>query len=317
MDKNVTLLFPGQGSQYVGMGKELANHSSFRFIELADQQLPYSLTSIMLEGPADQLQQTQNTQPAILAHSYALYNQVTQLLKLRNVDVARVMGHSVGEYAALVVAGAIDFADAIKAVHLRGRLMQEAASPGSGKMYALLKAPLEKVEQACEESSNPASKVMIANFNSPEQLVISGHAAACERAITWLDKNVIGKYRAVELKVSAPFHCHMMKGAAAKMEAAIEHFSIQPTNTPYVANIDAKEYPIGLNPKIIAANLVAQIDSPVLWSKSIEQLSDDTICLEVGPGKVLTGLAKKINPKPRVIPLDSPTAIDELEDILS
>jgi [acyl-carrier-protein] S-malonyltransferase len=317
MYKSVTLLFPGQGSQYVGMGSELRHHASFRFIEAADEQLPYSLTSIMLDGPPEQLQQTQNTQPAIVAHSYALFHQLSQLLSMRQVEVSRVLGHSVGEYSALAAAGAMDLADAIKAVHLRGRLMQEAVALGSGKMYAILKVPLEKIEKACEESSSPASKVMIANYNSPEQVVISGDTKACERAIIWLDKNVIEKYRAVELKVSAPFHCHLMRGAAAKMEVALEHIPVKQTTMPYIANVNAKEYPIGINPKNIKENLVSQIESPVLWTKSMELIPDDTLCLEVGPGKVLTGLAKKINPNLKVIAMDTPTAMEELGDLVT
>jgi len=317
MTKSVTLLFPGQGSQYIGMGSQLKGHPSFEFLNKADKALGYSISKIMLEGPEDDLKLTQNTQPAILAHSVALYEKLLELLKNKNIKVDRVLGHSVGEYAALVAAKAISFEDAVRAVHFRGKYMQEAVPVGKGKMVAVLKVSEEKVLEACKASSQLGSEVMPANFNDPEQIVISGEAEACVRAMKWFEENIKEGYRCVELNVSAPFHSSLMKPAADKLKTEVlDKVEFRSTFYPYIANIDAHEYPADTNPEKVKENLFKQVDGSVLWTQSFKQLSDDTLCIEVGPGRVLMGLARKINRNIKVIPLDKEGSFEELEALL-
>lgn len=312
MSKSVTLLFPGQGSQYVGMGKNL-DHSLF---DKGNEILGYDLKKLMHEGPEDELKLTHNTQPAILKHSVTLYNHLMEFLNQHNVKIDRVLGHSVGEYGALVAAGVLSPYDAIHAVHLRGKFMQEAVPVGQGKMFAILKVPAEIVTEACKAASQPGSEVMPANFNDPSQIVISGESEACSRAVVWLAENYKEAHRAMELNVSAPFHSSLMKPAADKLKEAFLHFKWHENKVPYIANINATEYPVGTNPEIIMENLYHQAYGPVLWTQSIEKLPSDTICVEVGPGKVLMGLVRKINKDIKVISLDKDEALAELAQVL-
>lgn len=312
MTKSVTLLFPGQGSQYVGMGKNL-DHSLF---DKGNEILGYDLKKLMHEGPEEELKLTHNTQPAILKHSVTLYNHLMEFLNRHNVKVDRVLGHSVGEYAALVAAGVLTPYDAIHAVHLRGKYMQEAVPVGKGKMFAILKVPAEVVAEACQIASKPGSEVMPANFNDPSQIVISGESEACGRAVAWLAENFKEAHRAMELNVSAPFHSSLMKPAADKLREAFTHFKWHPNTVPYVANINAKEYGVGTDPSVIIENLYQQAYGPVLWTQSIAALPSDTICVEVGPGKVLMGLVRKINKDIKVISLDKDEALAELAQVL-
>lgn len=309
MIKSVTLLFPGQGSQYVGMGKDL-DHALF---DKGNEILGFDLKKIMHEGPEEELKLTHNTQPAILKHSITILNHLLPILEKYNVKIDRVLGHSVGEYAALVAAGSLSAYDAIHAVHLRGKFMQEAVPVGRGKMFAILKVPANIVAQACKAASQPASEVMPANFNDPSQIVISGESEACLRAVSWLSENYQEPHRAMELNVSAPFHSSLMKPAADKLKDAFAKFKWHENKIPYIANIDAHEYPAGTNPETIIDNLYHQAYGPVLWTQSIEGLPADTICLEVGPGKILMGLVRKINKDIKVIPLDKEDAFKELE----
>ncbi|MBP7845742.1 MAG: ACP S-malonyltransferase [Proteobacteria bacterium] len=313
MTKSVTLLFPGQGSQYVGMGKNL-DHSLF---DKGNEILGYDLKKLMLEGPEEELKLTHNTQPAILKHSLTLLNQLMPVLKKYNVKIDRVLGHSVGEYAALVAAGVLSANDAILAVHLRGKYMQEAVPVGRGKMFAILKVPATIVEEACKRVSQPESEVMPANFNDPSQIVISGESQACLRAINWLSENFKEAHRCMELNVSAPFHSSLMKPAANQLKEAFARFKWHENQIPYIANIDAKEYGAGTNPETIINNLYHQAYGPVLWTQSIEQLPSDTVCIEVGPGKVLMGLVRKINKDIKVLTLDKDEALIELEELLA
>ena len=312
MKKSVTLLFPGQGSQYVGMGKDL-DHALF---DKGNEILGYDLKKLMHEGPEDELKLTHNTQPAILKHSVTLYNHLLEFLNKHEVKIDRVLGHSVGEYAALVAAGVLTPYDAIHAVHLRGKYMQEAVPVGKGKMFAILKVPAAVVEEACRMASKPNSEVMPANFNDPSQIVISGESEACGRAVAWLSENFKEAHRAMELNVSAPFHSSLMKPAADQLKTAFSRFQWHENKVPYIANIDAKEYPVGTNPEVIIENLYKQAYGPVLWTQSIEKLPSDTICVEVGPGKVLMGLVRKINKDIKVISLDKDEALDELAKVL-
>ncbi len=311
MAKSVTLLFPGQGSQYVGMGKDLDHY----YYDKGNEILGYDLKKLMHEGPEEELKLTHNTQPAILKHSITIYNHLKPLLAKYDIKVDRVLGHSVGEYAALVAAGVLSPYDAIHAVHLRGKFMQEAVPVGKGKMYAILKVPANVVEEACRAASEPGSEVMPANFNDPTQIVISGESLACQRAVAWLLENYKEAHRAMELNVSAPFHSSLMKPAADKLKEAFHRFKWHENTVPYIANVDAKEYGPGTSPETIINNLYHQAYGPVLWTQSIEALPSDTLCLEVGPGKVLMGLVRKINKEIKVIPLDKDEAFNELEAI--
>lgn len=312
----LVVFFPGQGSQYVGMGSSLCKEDPSLFTK-ADQVLKYSLSSLMLEGPEDKLTLTQNTQPAILTHSIALFKKLEEKLKEKELSISYTLGHSVGEYAALVAAGSLQFEDAVKMVHLRGKFMQEAVPAGKGSMYALLKVPEEMVKKACEVSSQADSEVMPANFNEPNQIVISGHKEACERAVAWLKENHNDPFRSVELKVSAPFHSSLMLPAAKKLKVELKQIQINSPQIPYIANVDAKTYDQETSSEVILNNLVKQVDGSVMWSQSVGKLSDDCLCLEVGPGKVLKGLARKINRNLKVISLDSEDGFQELEESLS
>ena len=318
MVKSVTLVFPGQGSQYVGMGSQLANDPSYKFLEKADNALGFSISKMMLEGPEDDLKLTANTQPAILTHSIALFDKAWEILLNHDVKIDRVLGHSVGEYAALVAARALDFEDAVRAVNLRGKFMQEAVPAGKGKMIAVMKVPMEKVQEACKAASEDGNEVMPANYNEPNQTVISGHAEACDRAVKWFEENIETPFRTIELNVSAPFHSSLMKPAAEKLKEELDKIeSWRASEFAYIANVDAKEYPTGTDPQAIKENLYKQVDGSVLWTQSIQSLPDDSIVLEVGPGRVLMGLLRKINRNIKVISLDKEGAFDELKELLS
>lgn len=313
----VTLVFPGQGSQYVGMGSTFKDDAAFAYFNLADQALDFGLTQLCLEGPEDKLKMTEFTQPAIVTHSIAMLEMLRPRLTAAGVSVDRVLGHSVGEYAALVAAGALSFEDAVKAVNLRGRAMQEAVPVGKGKMIAILKLDSDWVEKACAAASNETEKVMPANFNDPKQIVISGHAAACDRAVAWLAENCPDKHGAIPLNVSAPFHSSLMEPAAQVMKKHLSTISFQYLHTDYIANVDAKTYPAGTEAAGISQRLVDQVCGSVRWTQSISSLPSDTKYIEVGPGKVLAGLIKRIQPEAKVLSLDTAGAFDKLTEFLS
>jgi [acyl-carrier-protein] S-malonyltransferase len=295
----------------------LEGHKSFERFSEANEILGYEISKMMFEGPEEDLRLTANTQPAIVSYSVALYEKLKEILDEMNVSVDRVLGHSVGEYAALVAAGALPFKDAVKAVNLRGSYMQEAVPAGVGSMYAVMRVDSDLITKACKEVSTEGSEVMAANYNEPGQTVISGEAEACKRAVKWLEENGADKMRAMELKVSAPFHSTLMKPAEEKLKAAFETFNFSEVKTPYIANITAKEQPAGTGADTVKENLLKQVCGSVLWSQSIAQLPSDTICIEVGPGKVLAGLSRKINRDIKVISLDKEGAFDELKELLA
>lgn len=315
MTTEVTLLFPGQGAQYVGMGKNLEGEAAFAYLERANRALGYDLSKIMLEGPEEELTLTMNTQPAILTHSVALLEKVRPILEKKGMKISRVLGHSVGEYAALVAAGVMKFEDAVRAVHLRGKYMQEATPEGVGGMVAVLKVPASVVKLACESVSNENEKVMPANFNDPDQIVISGHKTACDKAVKWLTDNHKDPHRCVELKVSAPFHSSLMKPAAEKLKVELDKIEFAPNQVPYIANIDAKIYEARTSVDTIRDNLFRQVEGSVQWTQSFEKIEDGTLCLEVGPGRVLMGLARKINRNVKVLPLDKEESFQEIEEL--
>ncbi len=317
MNKKVTLLFPGQGAQYVGMGKQFIGKPQEEIFQKADSILGYSLSSICYEGPAEDLALTKNTQPAIVAYSYALLTQITPLFDKYNITIEQVLGHSVGEYAALVAAQSLKIEDAIKAVHYRGLFMQEAVPAGIGAMIAIMRVPGDLIAQACQAVSTERSMVMPANFNEPNQTVISGTKDACEQAVKWLEDNFSGRMRAIPLKVSAPFHSALMRPAVNKLQNVFHEIEFHNNKITYIANIDAKKYAPGTAAETIKQNLLNQVEGSVLWHQSIAQLPADTICIEVGPGKVLSGLVKKINPEIKVIASDHENALAEIEDLLA
>lgn len=308
----VTVVFPGQGTQYVGMAKEF---SGSEFFNVINKSLGYNLERIMLEGPADELKLTENTQPAIVTHSLLLFDKLKKNLSKKSIIIERVLGHSVGEYAALSAAGVLNFEDAVKAVHFRGKYMQEAVPNGKGAMYAILKQTEDIIKLACENASTHNEFVSPANFNEPSQIVISGDKAACERAIKFMEEKTSGRVKAIELQVSAPFHCSLMRPAEIKLKEKLNTIEFKKLNCNYIANIDAKEYSLETSPKIIKGNLLKQVCGSVLWTQSIQALPSETIIIECGPGKVLAGLIKKINSDLRVISLDTETGFSELEEL--
>ncbi len=286
----IAFIFPGQGSQYVGMGREL--YSNFKVcrdtLEEADDSLGFGLTKLCFEGPAEELNSTVNTQPAILAVSIAVHRVLQQECGLKAAVVA---GHSLGEYAALVAAGALKFPDAVKAVRQRGKFMQEAAPVGSGGMAAILGLDRQKVIACCQEAAS-RSVVEPVNFNCPGQVVIAGQLDALQQAMELCRQ--AGAKRAIELAVSGPFHSSLMRPAGERLAEVLAQIEIQDPHIPVVANISAAY--IRKAPEIRDA-LVKQVSGAVLWEDSIQRMAEEGIAtmVELGPGKVLCGLVKKIN----------------------
>jgi len=237
---DIAFLFPGQGSQAVGMGKALAEtfEAARRVFEEADEALQFPITRLCFEGPEDQLRLTENTQPALLTVSIAAF----RVLEQEGLRPAWVAGHSLGEYSALVAAGSLTFRDAVRLVRLRGRYMQEAVPPGVGAMAAVLKPPMERLEQILAESAQ-GEIVTAANFNSPEQVVIAGHAGAVARATEAL--KAAGAKRVVPLQVSAPFHCPLMRPAQERLKADLDATPFAPLQVPLINNTDARRITTG------------------------------------------------------------------------
>ncbi len=286
----VALIFPGQGSQFVGMGKDLADWSPVarHTMQEADETLKFFLSRMCFNGPENDLKLTENTQPAILAVSVAAYRCLAEQV---DFSASFVAGHSLGEYSALVAAGSISFTEALNAVRERGRAMQEAVGPREGAMAALMGLEKEKVLALCDELTDENGLVSPANFNSPGQIVIAGDRSKVEAALALFKER--GGKRAVQLPVSAPFHCGLMKPAAEHMEGVLADIIIDSPKTVLINNAEAS--PLSLSAQI-APSLIRQITSPVLWEDSIRYLVDEGVdsFLEVGPGKVLTGLVKRI-----------------------
>ena len=286
----VVFMFPGQGSQSVGMGKDLINQ--FQDVKLAFQEasdvLGVNMESLCFDDPESKLNLTEFTQPAILTLSTAIYR---TLQKRVNVQSAFVAGHSLGEYSALVSLGALSFSDALKAVHFRGQAMQRAVPIGVGAMAAYLGNSGNLIEQVCKEVSNSNAIVEIVNYNSPGQLVLSGHKTAVDKACEVISEKKLGKAKL--LPVSAPFHSSLMQPAAKEMEQYLSFITMHKFSGKIIANVDANIHTSDTYTKNI---LVKQIASAVLWTQTlskINQEASDSLWIEVGPSKVLQGLAKK------------------------
>ncbi|MFW1426334.1 ACP S-malonyltransferase [Vibrio parahaemolyticus] len=283
------IVFPGQGSQAVGMLADLGEQYDVvkqTFAEASDA-LGYDLWALVQNGPAEDLNQTFRTQPALLASSVAIWR-VWQELGLE--QPANLAGHSLGEYSALVCAGVIDFKEAIKLVELRGKLMQEAVPAGTGAMYAIIGLDDDVIAKACEEAAQ-GDVVSPVNFNSPGQVVIAGSKDAVERAGALCKE--AGAKRALPLPVSVPSHCALMKPAAYKLAVALESIEFNTPQLPVINNVDVAAE---TDPAKIKDALVRQLYSPVRWTESVQLMSEQGVenLLELGPGKVLTGLTKRI-----------------------
>ena len=303
---STAFLFPGQGSQAPGMGLEIAGRypSARAIFDEADEALGFALSRLCFEGPAEELKRTEITQPAVLTASIA----TLAALGERGIKPAFVAGHSLGEYSALVAAGAIRFREAVQLVHERGRHMQEAVPQGVGAMAALLGIDAEAAAGVCRQAAN-GQVVSPANINSPGQIVIGGHAEAVSRAVE-LAKQA-GARRAVMLEVSAPFHCTLMAPARAALEPRLDSTAFADLKVPLVNNWQAVEVRTGTNAR---EGLKQQIPNPVLWEQTIRHLASQNVgrYVEVGPGRVLTGLMRSID---RKLPAHSTHDLASLEGI--
>jgi [acyl-carrier-protein] S-malonyltransferase len=302
----IAFLFPGQGSQAVGMGRGFYESSpgAKALFEEANAALGFDLKKLAFEGPEAELALTANTQPAVLAASVATAAACAE----RGLQPAIAAGHSLGEYSALVAAGALRFADAIRVVRKRGQLMQDAVPVGTGAMAALMGLELAEVERLCAEAAN-GEVVEVANVNSAQQIVVAGHRSAVERAVGLAGQR--GGKKSVVLPVSAPFHCALMAPAAERLRLELESIAVADPRIPVVRNVDAG---VTRTAAEVRPFLLSQVASPVRWTACVKRLAAEgaTTFVEVGPGRVLTALLKRIVDGARGLSVEDPAGLDKV-----
>jgi [acyl-carrier-protein] S-malonyltransferase len=300
----IAFVFPGQGSQYAGMGRAIAEKfpAARAVFEEADRALDFPISHLCFEGPEEALKLTENTQPAILTTSVA----VLRVLEERGVRPDFVAGHSLGEYSALVAAGSLSPTDAVSLVRRRGQYMQEAVPVGVGAMAALLGLDVTAVQHICERAAD-GQVVAPANLNSPGQVVIAGNREAVERALI-LAKEA-GARRAIPLPVSAPFHCALMRPAEERLSADLERLKLEDLRCPLITNVDASPIRTGSEAR---SGLKRQVSRPVRWQETVERLLDEGVrtFVEVGPGKVLLGLIRSVDKSATMLSADDENSVE-------
>jgi [acyl-carrier-protein] S-malonyltransferase len=307
----LAFVFPGQGSQYAGMGKLLAERypEAREVFEQADVTLEMPLSRLCFEGPDGALKRTENTQPALLAVSIAAF----RVLEAEGLRPDLVAGHSLGEYSALVAAGSLDFRDALRLVQKRGRYMQEAVPEGTGAMAAILRLPEEKLQAVLAEAAQ-GEVVTAANFNSPDQIVIAGHAEAVERAMALA--KAAGARRAVPLQVSAPFHCPLMRPAQQRLKADLDATHFRDLRVPLINNWQAREITAASDARY---GLFEQIPNPVRWTDSVRLMTELGVdrCIETGPGSVLVGLCRATAPQMAGVKFSEPADMEKVKTLFA
>jgi [acyl-carrier-protein] S-malonyltransferase len=307
----LAFVFPGQGSQAVGMGRGFSETSvaARRVFEEANDALGFDLRRVMFEGPEAELALTANTQPAVLTASVAAAAACAE----RGLKPALAAGHSLGEYSALVVAGALRLADAVRVVRRRGELMQAAVPVGTGAMAAIMGVGASMVETVCAEAAQ-GEVVELANVNSEQQIVIAGHRSAVERAVALVKER--GGRKSVLLPVSAPFHCSLMTPAAEGLARELERVTVSDPSIPVVRNVDGG---VTRHAADVVPFLLRQVASPVRWTDCVQRLAAEgaTAFAEVGPGRVLTGLVKRIVADARTVAVEDPDGLDKALGVLA
>ena len=311
--KKFAMVFPGQGSQTVGMLAELAGDYPIvqETFKQASEVLGYDLWQLVQEGPAEELNKTWQTQPALLTASVAVYRVWQQ--KYSELKPEVMAGHSLGEYSALVCAGVLDFQDAVKLVELRGKLMQQAVPEGTGAMYAIIGLDNDAIINACKQAEQ-GEVVSAVNFNSPGQVVIAGAKAAVERAAALCKE--AGAKRALPLAVSVPSHCTLMKPAADQLSVSLESITLKAPVVAVLNNVDVKAETDAV---AIRNALVRQLYSPVRWTETVEKMAQNgvEVLVEVGPGKVLNGLTKRIVDSLQAVSVNDVKSLDSVEEVLA
>ena len=311
--KKFAMVFPGQGSQTVGMLAELAGDYPIvqETFKQASEVLGYDLWQLVQEGPAEELNKTWQTQPALLTASVAVYRVWQQ--KYPELKPEVMAGHSLGEYSALVCAGVLDFQDAVKLVELRGKLMQQAVPEGTGAMYAIIGLDNDAIINACKQAEQ-GEVVSAVNFNSPGQVVIAGAKAAVERAAALCKE--AGAKRALPLAVSVPSHCALMKPAADQLSVSLESITLKEAVVSVLNNVDVKNE---IEADAIRNALVRQLYSPVRWTETVEKMAQNgvEVLVEIGPGKVLNGLTKRIVDSLQAVSVNDVKSLDSIEEVLA